>query len=142
MVSMCDRAQNPTVPILRVAPCLRLLKLKVVYGNICFLNVAQVSYGDGRKLDVDGRLGSQRVAELKPQSLYTFLLSNKADGSEGLQHRADAMTAPNLLPRKPQLVEKSSSESTATLQLPSVHAHTPVRSATHTHNENTHLQYS
>ncbi|MCI4395004.1 hypothetical protein PGIGA_G00175390 [Pangasianodon gigas] len=86
-----------------------------------------ISYGDGRKLDVDGRLGQQRVTELKPQSLYTFLLSNKADGSEGLQHRADAMTAPNLLPRKPQLVEKSSSESTATLQLPSVHTHATVR---------------
>ncbi|MCJ8749222.1 hypothetical protein PDJAM_G00173730 [Pangasius djambal] len=86
-----------------------------------------ISYGDGRKLDVDGRLGQQRVTELKPQSLYTFLLSNKADGSEGLQHRADAMTAPNLLPRKPQLVEKSSSESTATLQLPSVHTHASVR---------------
>ncbi|XP_058240642.1 protein tyrosine phosphatase receptor type Db isoform X2 [Hemibagrus wyckioides] len=86
-----------------------------------------ISYGDGRKLEVDGRLGLQRVTELKPQSLYTFLLSNKADGSEGLQHRADAMTSPNLLPRKPQLVEKSSSDSTATLQLPSVHTHTPVR---------------
>ncbi|KAI5087776.1 protein tyrosine phosphatase, receptor type, D isoform X17 [Silurus meridionalis] len=86
-----------------------------------------ISYGDGHKLEVDGRLGLQRITELKPQSIYTFLLSNKADGSEGLQHRADAMTAPNLLLRKPQLMEKSSSESTATLQLPSVHTHVPVR---------------
>lgn len=86
---------------------------------------------------MDGRLGLQRITELKPQSLYTFLLSNKADGSEGLQHRADAMTSPNLLPRKPQLVEKSSSDSTATLQLPSAHTHAPVRSASHDANNGT-----
>ncbi|KAI5628188.1 protein tyrosine phosphatase, receptor type, D isoform X17 [Silurus asotus] len=97
-------------------------------GHFVFLMACLfISYGDGHKLEVDGRLGLQRITELKPQSIYTFLLSNKADGSEGLQHRADAMTAPNLLLRKPQLMEKSSSESTATLQLPSVHTHVPVR---------------
>ncbi|XP_062864286.1 protein tyrosine phosphatase receptor type Db isoform X2 [Trichomycterus rosablanca] len=86
-----------------------------------------ISYGEGRTLEVDGRLGQRRVAELRPRSVYAFLLANKADGEEGLRHRADAMTAPNLLPRKPQLVEKSSPQSTATLHLPPAQAHAHVR---------------
>uniref|UniRef100_A0A8C1KQX1 protein-tyrosine-phosphatase n=1 Tax=Cyprinus carpio TaxID=7962 RepID=A0A8C1KQX1_CYPCA len=77
----------------------------------------KISYGDGESVEVDGRLGQKLVTKLKPQSLYTFLLTSKADGTGGLQHRADAMTAPNLLTRKPQLLDKTSSQSIATLQL-------------------------
>uniref|UniRef100_A0A8C1RVB2 protein-tyrosine-phosphatase n=1 Tax=Cyprinus carpio TaxID=7962 RepID=A0A8C1RVB2_CYPCA len=75
----------------------------------------KISYGDGESVEVDGRLGQKLVTKLKPQSLYTFMLTSKADGTGGLQHRADAMTAPNLLTRKPQVLERTSSQSIATL---------------------------
>uniref|UniRef100_A0A8C2E572 protein-tyrosine-phosphatase n=1 Tax=Cyprinus carpio TaxID=7962 RepID=A0A8C2E572_CYPCA len=87
----------------------------------------KISYGDGESVEVDGRLGQKLVTKLKPQSLYTFLLTSKADGTGGLQHRADAMTAPNLLTRKPQLLDKTSSQSIATLQLPTVQGQANVR---------------
>uniref|UniRef100_A0A672RXE4 protein-tyrosine-phosphatase n=1 Tax=Sinocyclocheilus grahami TaxID=75366 RepID=A0A672RXE4_SINGR len=87
----------------------------------------RISYGDGESVEVDGRLGQKLVTKLKPQSLYTFLLTSKADGTGGLQHRADAMTAPNLLTRKPQLLDKTSSQSIATLQLPTVQGQANVR---------------
>ncbi|KAG1956638.1 protein tyrosine phosphatase, receptor type, D [Pimephales promelas] len=86
-----------------------------------------ISYGDGESVEVDGRLGQKLVTNLKPQSLYTFLLTSKADGIGGLQHRADAMTAPNLLTKKPQLLDKTSSQSIATLQLPAVQGQANVR---------------
>ncbi|XP_073699239.1 protein tyrosine phosphatase receptor type Db [Garra rufa] len=86
-----------------------------------------ISYGDSESVEVDGRLGQKLVTKLKPQSLYTFLLTSKADGTGGLQHRADAMTAPNLLTRKPQLLDKTSSQSIATLQLPTVQGQANVR---------------
>uniref|UniRef100_A0A671RCG7 protein-tyrosine-phosphatase n=1 Tax=Sinocyclocheilus anshuiensis TaxID=1608454 RepID=A0A671RCG7_9TELE len=86
-----------------------------------------ISYGDGESVEVDGRLGQKLVTKLKPQSLYTFLLTSKADGTGGLQHHADAMTAPNLLTRKPQLLDKTSSQSIATLQLPTVQGQANVR---------------
>lgn len=86
-----------------------------------------ISYVDGASVEVDGRLGQKLVTKLKPQSLYTFMLTSKADSTGGLQHRADAMTAPNLLTRKPQLLDKSSSQSIATLQLPTVQGQANVR---------------
>uniref|UniRef100_A0A8C2BCI8 protein-tyrosine-phosphatase n=1 Tax=Cyprinus carpio TaxID=7962 RepID=A0A8C2BCI8_CYPCA len=86
-----------------------------------------ISYGDGESVEVDGRLGQKLVTKLKPQSLYTFMLTSKADGTGGLQHRADAMTAPNLLTRKPQVLERTSSQSIATLQLPTVQGQANVR---------------
>ncbi|XP_077060929.1 protein tyrosine phosphatase receptor type Db isoform X11 [Siphateles boraxobius] len=86
-----------------------------------------ISYGDGESVEVDGRLGQKLVTKLKPQSLYTFLLTSKADGTGGLQHRTDAMTAPNLLTKKPQLLDKTSSQSIATLQLPTVQGQANVR---------------
>jgi len=102
---------------------------------VCFrvhsLFFPQISYGDGESVEVDGRLGQKLVTNLKPQSLYTFLLTSKADGIGGLQHRADAMTAPNLLTKKPQLLDKTSSQSIATLQLPAVQGQANVRSAKH-----------
>ncbi|XP_076846774.1 protein tyrosine phosphatase receptor type Db isoform X4 [Brachyhypopomus gauderio] len=86
-----------------------------------------ITYGDGQSVEVDGRLGQQLVTKLKPQSLYSFLLTSKADGTGGLQHHAEAMTAPDLLPTKPQLLEKPSSQSTATLQLSGVQGQANVR---------------
>uniref|UniRef100_A0A8B9LPJ5 protein-tyrosine-phosphatase n=1 Tax=Astyanax mexicanus TaxID=7994 RepID=A0A8B9LPJ5_ASTMX len=68
----------------------------------------KITYGDSQTVEVDGRVGQKLVTKLKPQSLYTLLLTNKADGTGGLQHRAEAMTAPNLMPSKPQLLEKTS----------------------------------
>uniref|UniRef100_A0AAY5F2S2 protein-tyrosine-phosphatase n=1 Tax=Electrophorus electricus TaxID=8005 RepID=A0AAY5F2S2_ELEEL len=87
----------------------------------------QITYGDGKTIEVDGRLGQQLLSKLKPQSLYSFLLTSKADGTGGLQHRAEAMTAPDLLPGKPHLLEKASSQSTATVQLPSVQGQANAR---------------
>uniref|UniRef100_A0A8B9LEA6 protein-tyrosine-phosphatase n=1 Tax=Astyanax mexicanus TaxID=7994 RepID=A0A8B9LEA6_ASTMX len=72
----------------------------------------KITYGDSQTVEVDGRVGQKLVTKLKPQSLYTLLLTNKADGTGGLQHRAEAMTAPNLMPSKPQLLEKTSAQST------------------------------
>ncbi|XP_036438935.1 protein tyrosine phosphatase receptor type Db [Colossoma macropomum] len=86
-----------------------------------------ITYGEGQTTEVDGRLGQKLLTKLKPQSLYTFLLTNKADGTGGLQLSAEAMTAPNLLPSKPQLLEKTSAQSTATLQLPTVQGQANVR---------------
>uniref|UniRef100_A0A8B9LKG2 protein-tyrosine-phosphatase n=1 Tax=Astyanax mexicanus TaxID=7994 RepID=A0A8B9LKG2_ASTMX len=87
----------------------------------------KITYGDSQTVEVDGRVGQKLVTKLKPQSLYTLLLTNKADGTGGLQHRAEAMTAPNLMPSKPQLLEKTSAQSTAMLQLPSVEGQANVR---------------
>nr|AFD97013.1 PTPRDb [Danio rerio] len=86
-----------------------------------------ISYGDGESVEVDGRLGQKLVTKLKPQSLYNFLLTSKSDSTGGLQHRTDAMTAPNLMTRKPQLLDKTSSQSIAILQLPTVQGQANVR---------------
>ncbi|XP_051993694.1 protein tyrosine phosphatase receptor type Db [Xyrauchen texanus] len=86
-----------------------------------------ISYGDGESLEVDGRLSQKLVTKLKPHSVYTFLLTSKADSTGGLQHRAGAMTAPNLLTKKPQLLDKTSAQSIATLQLPTVQEQANVR---------------
>uniref|UniRef100_A0A672RVM8 protein-tyrosine-phosphatase n=1 Tax=Sinocyclocheilus grahami TaxID=75366 RepID=A0A672RVM8_SINGR len=103
------------------------LAARTIWGYGSSYRVWFISYGDGESVEVDGRLGQKLVTKLKPQSLYTFLLTSKADGTGGLQHRADAMTAPNLLTRKPQLLDKTSSQSIATLQLPTVQGQANVR---------------
>ncbi|KAK1792090.1 hypothetical protein P4O66_001868 [Electrophorus voltai] len=96
-------------------------------GFALSLTANNITYGDGKTIEVDGRLGQQLLSKLKPQSLYSFLLTSKADGTGGLQHRAEAMTAPDLLPGKPHLLEKASSQSTATVQLPSVQGQANAR---------------
>ncbi len=143
------------VSVRHVSKCLRVvsLNLSLPSSNVCvatrsayswlvkcaiyvyllfyFLLLSQISYGDGASVEVDGRLGQKLVTKLKPQSLYTFMLTSKADSTGGLQHRTDAMTAPNLLTKKPQLLDKTSSQSIATLQLPTVQGQANVRSGIH-----------
>uniref|UniRef100_A0A9J8CQK6 protein-tyrosine-phosphatase n=1 Tax=Cyprinus carpio carpio TaxID=630221 RepID=A0A9J8CQK6_CYPCA len=120
---------TPNMVIQETVPLLSWLVKCAVYVYLLFyvLLLTQISYGDGESVEVDGRLGQKLVTKLKPQSLYTFMLTSKADGTGGLQHRADAMTAPNLLTRKPQVLERTSSQSIATLQLPTVQGQANVR---------------
>ncbi|XP_030643528.1 protein tyrosine phosphatase receptor type Db [Chanos chanos] len=86
-----------------------------------------IIYGDSESVEVDGRLGQKLITKLKPQSQYSFLLTSKAQSAGGLQHRVTAMTAPNLMPSKPLILDKASSPGTVTLQLPTVQGNAKVR---------------
>ncbi|XP_030648177.1 receptor-type tyrosine-protein phosphatase S-like [Chanos chanos] len=86
-----------------------------------------IIYGDSESVEVDGRLGQKLITKLKPQSQYSFLLTSKVQSAGGLQHHVTAMTAPNLMPSKPLILDKASSPGTVTLQLPTVQGNAKVR---------------
>uniref|UniRef100_A0AAQ4PTX0 Receptor-type tyrosine-protein phosphatase delta n=1 Tax=Gasterosteus aculeatus aculeatus TaxID=481459 RepID=A0AAQ4PTX0_GASAC len=70
-----------------------------------------ILYGKGQSVEVDGKQTQKLIAGLEPDTLYSFLLTNRANSAGGLQHRVTATTAPDILKTKPTVVGKTNTES-------------------------------
>uniref|UniRef100_A0A8C7ZIN7 Receptor-type tyrosine-protein phosphatase delta n=1 Tax=Oryzias sinensis TaxID=183150 RepID=A0A8C7ZIN7_9TELE len=66
-----------------------------------------ILYGKGQSVEVDGKQTQKLITGLTPDTLYSFLLTNRANSAGGLQHRVTATTAPDILKAKPTIVGKT-----------------------------------
>uniref|UniRef100_A0AAQ4RUG8 Receptor-type tyrosine-protein phosphatase delta n=1 Tax=Gasterosteus aculeatus aculeatus TaxID=481459 RepID=A0AAQ4RUG8_GASAC len=86
-----------------------------------------ILYGKGQSVEVDGKQTQKLIAGLEPDTLYSFLLTNRANSAGGLQHRVTATTAPDILKTKPTVVGKTNADGMVTVQLPTVQTAAKVR---------------
>ncbi|TNN83520.1 Receptor-type tyrosine-protein phosphatase delta [Liparis tanakae] len=86
-----------------------------------------ILYGKSQSVEVDGKQTQKLVAGLEPDTLYSFLLTNRANSAGGLQHRVSATTAPDILKTKPTVVGKTNADGMVTVQLPTVQTTAKVR---------------
>ncbi|XP_051941101.1 receptor-type tyrosine-protein phosphatase S-like isoform X21 [Hippocampus zosterae] len=86
-----------------------------------------ILYGKGQSVEVDGKQTQKLITGLQPDTLYSFLLTNRANSAGGLQHRVTATTAPDILKSKPIVVGKTNADGMVTVQLPSVQTSAKVK---------------
>ncbi|XP_054634177.1 receptor-type tyrosine-protein phosphatase delta-like isoform X10 [Dunckerocampus dactyliophorus] len=86
-----------------------------------------ILYGKGQSVEVDGKQTQKLITGLQPDTLYSFLLTNRANSAGGLQHRVTATTAPDILKTKPIVVGKTNADGMVTVQLPSVQTAAKVK---------------
>uniref|UniRef100_A0A8C7ZJ86 Receptor-type tyrosine-protein phosphatase delta n=2 Tax=Oryzias sinensis TaxID=183150 RepID=A0A8C7ZJ86_9TELE len=86
-----------------------------------------ILYGKGQSVEVDGKQTQKLITGLTPDTLYSFLLTNRANSAGGLQHRVTATTAPDILKAKPTIVGKTNADGMVTVQLPTVQTTAKVR---------------
>ncbi|XP_037980732.1 receptor-type tyrosine-protein phosphatase delta isoform X34 [Motacilla alba alba] len=79
----------------------------------------KILYDDG-KMEVDGRATQKLITNLKPETLYSFVLTNRGNSAGGLQHRVTAKTAPDVLRTKPVFIGKTNLDGMITVELPEV----------------------
>ncbi|XP_040213985.1 receptor-type tyrosine-protein phosphatase delta isoform X31 [Rana temporaria] len=88
----------------------------------------KILYDDGKKADeVDGRATQKLIKNLKPETLYSFVLTNRGNSAGGLQHRVAARTAPDVLRTKPVFIGKTNSDGMITVELPEVPANHKIK---------------
>ncbi|XP_018413037.1 PREDICTED: receptor-type tyrosine-protein phosphatase delta isoform X15 [Nanorana parkeri] len=88
----------------------------------------KILYDDGKKADeVDGRATQKLIKNLKPETLYSFVLTNRGNSAGGLQHRVAARTAPDVLKTKPVFIGKTNSDGMITVELPEVLANHKIK---------------
>ncbi|XP_063770104.1 receptor-type tyrosine-protein phosphatase delta isoform X33 [Pseudophryne corroboree] len=81
----------------------------------------KILYDDGKKsAEVDGRATQALITKLKPETSYSFVLTNRGNSAGGLQHRVAAITAPDVLRTKPVFIGKTNSDGMITVELPEV----------------------
>ncbi|XP_075065689.1 receptor-type tyrosine-protein phosphatase delta isoform X21 [Mixophyes fleayi] len=81
----------------------------------------KILYDDGKKsAEVDGRATQTLITKLKPETSYSFVLTNRGNSAGGLQHRVAAITAPDVLRTKPIFIGKTNSDGMITVELPEV----------------------
>ncbi|XP_077598533.1 receptor-type tyrosine-protein phosphatase delta isoform X33 [Stigmatopora nigra] len=93
-------------------------------------NAAQpftILYDSGQSVEVDGKLTQKLITGLRPETQYSFLLTNRGNSAGGLQHRVAAATAPDILRTKPYLIGKTNSDGMMTVELPLVQTPEKVR---------------
>ncbi|XP_053431888.1 receptor-type tyrosine-protein phosphatase F isoform X19 [Nycticebus coucang] len=56
---------------------------------------------NGQSVEVDGHSMRKLIADLRPNTEYSFVLMNRGSSAGGLQHLVSIRTAPDLLPHKP-----------------------------------------
>ncbi|XP_072260348.1 receptor-type tyrosine-protein phosphatase delta isoform X4 [Pyxicephalus adspersus] len=89
----------------------------------------KILYDDGKKADeVDGRATQKLIKNLKPETLYSFVLTNRGNSAGGLQHRVAARTAPDVLRTKPVFIGKTNSDGMITVELPEVPTNHKIKS--------------
>ncbi|XP_077381826.1 receptor-type tyrosine-protein phosphatase delta-like isoform X24 [Festucalex cinctus] len=86
-----------------------------------------ILYGKGQSVEVDGKQTQKLITGLQPDTLYSFLLTNRANSAGGLQHRVTATTAPDILKSKPIVLGKTNADGMVTVQLPSVQTAAKVK---------------
>ncbi|KAM3937628.1 receptor-type tyrosine-protein phosphatase delta isoform 19-T21 [Leptodactylus fuscus] len=88
----------------------------------------KILYDDGKKAaEVDGRATQKLIINLKPETLYSFVLTNRGNSAGGLQHRVAAKTAPDVLRTKPVFIGKTNSDGMITVELPEVPASEKIK---------------
>ncbi|XP_044128420.1 receptor-type tyrosine-protein phosphatase delta isoform X16 [Bufo gargarizans] len=88
----------------------------------------KILYDDGKKAaEVDGRATQKLIINLKPETLYSFVLTNRGNSAGGLQHRVAAKTAPDVLRTKPVFIGKTNSDGMITVELPEVPANEKIK---------------
>lgn len=67
------------------------------------------------------------IADLQPNTEYSFVLMNRGSSAGGLQHLVSIRTAPDILPNKPVLTSAYIEEGRFTLSMPTVQEPSLVR---------------
>lgn len=88
----------------------------------------QILY-NGQSVEVDGHSMRKLIADLQPNTEYSFVLMNRGSSAGGLQHLVSIRTAPDLLPHKPLPTSAYIEDGCFTLTMPRVQEPALVRCA-------------
>ena len=88
----------------------------------------QILY-NGQSVEVDGHSMRKLIADLQPNTEYSFVLMNRGSSAGGLQHLVSIRTAPDLLPHKPLPASAYIEDGRFTLSMPHVQDSTLIRCA-------------
>lgn len=89
---------------------------------------AQILY-NGQSVEVDGHSMQKLIANLQPNTEYSFVLMNRGSSAGGLQHLVSIRTAPDLLPHKPLPASAFIEDGRFTLSMPHVQDPSLIRCA-------------
>ncbi|XP_060093335.1 receptor-type tyrosine-protein phosphatase delta isoform X32 [Heteronotia binoei] len=88
----------------------------------------KILYDDGKMaVEVDGRATQKLITNLKPETSYSFVLTNRGNSAGGLQHRVAAKTAPDVLRTQPLFIDKTNVDGMVTVKLPEVPANKTIK---------------
>ncbi|XP_053153924.1 receptor-type tyrosine-protein phosphatase delta isoform X24 [Hemicordylus capensis] len=88
----------------------------------------KILYDDGKMaVEVDGRATQKLITNLKPETSYSFVLTNRGNSAGGLQHRVTAKTAPDVLRTQPLFIDKTNVDGMVTVKLPEVPANKTIK---------------
>ncbi|XP_013926721.1 PREDICTED: receptor-type tyrosine-protein phosphatase delta isoform X9 [Thamnophis sirtalis] len=88
----------------------------------------KILYDDGKMaVEVDGRATQKLIINLKPETSYSFVLTNRGNSAGGLQHRVTAKTAPDVLRTQPLFIDKTNLDGMITVKLPEVPANKTIK---------------
>ncbi|XP_059996279.1 receptor-type tyrosine-protein phosphatase F isoform X5 [Lagenorhynchus albirostris] len=82
---------------------------------------------NGQSVEVDGHSMRKLIADLQPNTEYSFVLMNRGSSAGGLQHLVSIRTAPDLLPHKPLPASAYIADGRFTLSMPHVQDPSLVR---------------
>lgn len=88
----------------------------------------QILY-NGQSVEVDGHSMRKLIADLQPNTEYSFVLMNRGSSAGGLQHLVSIRTAPDLLPHKPVPASAYMEDGRFTLSMPHVQDPSLIRCA-------------
>ncbi|XP_027979259.1 receptor-type tyrosine-protein phosphatase F isoform X6 [Eumetopias jubatus] len=75
---------------------------------------------NGQSVEVDGHSMRKLIADLQPNTEYSFVLMSRGSSAGGLQHLVSIRTAPDLLPHKPLPASAYVEDGRFTLSMPHV----------------------
>ncbi|XP_057640837.1 receptor-type tyrosine-protein phosphatase F isoform X8 [Chionomys nivalis] len=82
---------------------------------------------NGQSVEVDGHSMKKLIADLQPNTEYSFVLMNRGSSAGGLQHLVSIRTAPDLLPHKPLPASAFIEDGRFSLSMPQVQDPSLVR---------------
>ncbi|XP_075853559.1 receptor-type tyrosine-protein phosphatase F isoform X13 [Microcebus murinus] len=82
---------------------------------------------NGQSVEVDGHSMRKLIADLQPNTEYSFVLMNRGSSAGGLQHLVSIRTAPDLLPHKPMPASAYIEDGRFSLSMPHVQDSSLVR---------------
>ncbi|XP_062047104.1 receptor-type tyrosine-protein phosphatase F isoform X4 [Lepus europaeus] len=82
---------------------------------------------NGQSVEVDGHSMRKLIADLQPNTEYSFVLMNRGSSAGGLQHLVSIRTAPDLLPHKPLPASAYVEDGRFSLSMPRVQDPSVVR---------------
>lgn len=94
----------------------------------CLPPSPQILY-NGQNVEVDGHSMRKLIADLQPNTEYSFVLMNRGSSAGGLQHLVSIRTAPDLLPHKPLPASAYIENGRFTLSMPHVQNASLIRCA-------------